>query len=126
MDLLDKIVILEEEASKFGFRWENTSQIMNQIQSECLEINAHLHKGLEQANTVELQEEIGDLLHAAFSLCVFCNLSPRDTLNKTVSKFERRFNAVKSITEENGLACLDGRSFDELMDVWDKAKERVG
>lgn len=126
MDLLDKIVTLEEEASKFGFRWENTSQIMNQIQSECLEVNAHLHKGLEQANTVELQEEIGDLLHAVFSLCVFCNLSPQDTLNKTVSKFERRFNAVQSITEENGLTCLDGRSFDELMDVWDKAKERVG
>ena len=45
MDLLDKIVILENEASVFGFQWGTSDQIMTQIQSECVEINEHLAKG---------------------------------------------------------------------------------
>ncbi len=125
MELLDKVVDLENEASAFGFRWENTDQIMSQIQSECLEINEHLGQGVLAANQKELQEEIGDLLHAVFSLCVFCNLSPRQTLADTLDKFERRLNAVKAISEEQGLTHLNGFSFDELMAIWGKAKVRV-
>jgi ATP diphosphatase len=99
---------------------------MAQIESECAEINEHLDKGIAQANQIELQEEIGDLLHAVFSLCVFCNLSPRDTLEQTLDKFERRLKAVKDISKEQGLTNLSGFPFDELMAIWQKAKARVG
>jgi uncharacterized protein YabN with tetrapyrrole methylase and pyrophosphatase domain len=126
MDLLDKVVRLENDASAFGFQWETTAQIMAQIQSECIEINEHLEKKIAQANQAQLQEEIGDLLHAVFSLCVFCNLSPKDTLAQTLDKFERRLKAVKDISQEQGLTHLNGFSFDELMVIWQKAKERVG
>ena len=126
MDLLDKVVALENTASTFGFQWETTNQIMAQIQSECIEINEHLDLGIAQANQAELQEEIGDLLHAVFSLCVFCNLSPRDTLEQTLTKFEKRLNAVKEITQERGLNSLNGFPFDELIAIWDQAKVRVG
>ena len=126
MDLLDKVVVLEDDASKFGFRWETSDQIMQQIQSECAEIKEHLDDGLSQSNQTALQEEIGDLLHATFSLCVFCNLSPRGTLEQTLTKFERRLNAVKEITQERGLNSLNGFPFDELMAIWDQAKVRVG
>lgn len=126
MDLLEKAVVLENEASEFGFQWETTNQIMAQIQSECVEINEHLDKGVGQANQAELQEEIGDLLHAVFSLCVFCNLSPRDTLAQTLTKFERRLTAVKEISKERGLTHLNGYPFDELMEIWQKAKARIG
>jgi len=97
LNLLAKVVQLENEASEFGFQWETTKQIMEQIQSECLEINEHLDLDSTHANQEELQEEIGDLLHATFSLCVFCNLSPEDTLKNTLEKFEHRLKAVKSI-----------------------------
>lgn len=124
-DLLDKVVALENEASAFGFQWETTDQIMTQIKSECVEINEHLTHGRENANQLELQEEIGDLLHAVFSLCVFCQLSPQETLINTLDKFERRLNAVKSIAEEQGLTTLNGCPFDELMVIWQQAKVRV-
>lgn len=126
MDLLDKVVVLEDDASQFGFRWETSDQIMQQIESECAEIKEHLDEGLLQANQAALQEEIGDLLHAAFSLCVFCNFSPRETLEQTLTKFGRRLNAVKDITQERGLNSLNGLPFDELMAIWDQAKVRVG
>ena len=126
MDLLDKVVSLEKEAAAFGFAWETTDQIMAQIQSECVEINEHLNQNPESANQSDLQEEIGDLLHAVFSLCVFCKLNPQKTLNQTLNKFERRLNSVKEISQEQGLTNLRGYPFDRLMAIWDEAKVRVG
>lgn len=69
MNLLNKVTALEHEAAEFGFQWETTDQLMAQIQSECIEITEHLNSSNE--NGVALQEEIGDLMHAVFSLCVF-------------------------------------------------------
>ena len=89
MDFLDKVVSLEEDASEFGFRWETPDQIMKQIESECDEIKEHIHIGNPQINKAALQEEIGDLLHAAFSLCVFYGFSPRVTLGQSLTKFEQ-------------------------------------
>ena len=126
MDSLDKLVSLENEASDFGFLWETPAQIMEQIQSECAEINEHLEQGLAAADKIALQEEIGDLLHAAFSLCVFCNFNPEETLDRTLTKFEKRLKAVKSIAQEQGLSELKGYPFAELMNIWRQAKGRVG
>jgi uncharacterized protein YabN with tetrapyrrole methylase and pyrophosphatase domain len=122
MDLLEKVERLEHEADDFGFRWETTAQIMAQIHSECGEIEEHL----AQANCPKLQEEIGDLLHAVFSLTVFCNFSAKETLEKTLIKFERRLNAVKQLAKDQGLENLNGYSFKELMDFWNQAKRLVG
>jgi len=126
VDVLKKVLELELDADKFGFRWENTTQIMEQIKSECSEITEHLEGGNPPSDPEALQEEIGDLLHAAFSLCVFCKFNPEDTMKKTLGKFERRMNAVKSIAHEEGLNNAEGLAFDKLMMLWDKAKEQVG
>lgn len=126
MDLFKKVVALEEEASSFGFAWETPYQIMEQIQSECVEIQEHLKEGVTPNNQSALQEEIGDLLHAVFSLCVFCHLNPEETLEQTLSKFQRRLIAVKGIAQEKGLSTLNGFPFEELMVIWRLAKERVG
>lgn len=125
MNILEKLTRLEKEAEDFGFKWENPHQIMTQIQSECIEINEHLDFA-EPENKIRLQEEIGDLLHAVFSLCVFCKFDPEETLKNSVDKFERRFNAVKILAQESGLKKLNGMSFDELMNFWNKAKNKVG
>ena len=128
MNQLKKISALEHEADAFGFSWENAMQIMAQIQSECVEVIEHLEQGKASphAQHALLQEEIGDLLHAVFSLCVFCKLDPEETLEKTLNKFERRLNAVKSLAQAAGYTDLKGRPFDLLMDFWKQAKERVG
>lgn len=123
--LLEKVEFLEKAASDFGFRWENGGQIMAQIRSELLEISEHIDNK-SSSSTPLLQEEIGDLIHAAFSLCVFFELSPQETLEKALSKFERRFMEVKKLAHNQGLADLVGRPFDELMNFWNQAKKTVG
>ncbi len=122
MTIFDDIEHLEHEAVEFGLQWETTDQIMAQIRNECLEIEEHLHSS-EQRDA--LQDEIGDLLHAAFSLCVYSNFDPETTLRKSLDKFEHRLNAMKDIAKEQGLSDLRGKSFDELMQYWDQAKART-
>lgn len=118
MDIFKKLTTLENNATDFGFRWENPQQIITQIRSEIDEIMVHL----QDKDKNKLEEEIGDLMHAVFSLSIFCQLNPQSTLEKSVNKFERRFNAVKQIAAEKGLTSLNGKSFDELMYFWEKAK----
>jgi uncharacterized protein YabN with tetrapyrrole methylase and pyrophosphatase domain len=126
LDALKKVLELELDAEQFGFRWDNTTQIMEQIKSECSEISEHLDSNKAECNQNALQEEIGDLLHAAFSLCVYCKFNPKDTLTKALEKFERRMSAVKNIAYSEGLDNVEGLAFDKLMVFWDKAKEHVG
>jgi len=117
----EKLEALEHEAADFGFKWENAHQIMDQIKSECDEITEHLDSTDPKASHM-LQDEIGDLLHAAFSLCVFYKFNPEETLTKSIDKFEKRLSNVKKIAKEGGEDTLNGKSFDELMEVWDRAK----
>lgn len=123
-EILQKLTQLEKDAESFGFKWDNTHQIMAQIKSECDEIDEHLDA--LKNNREKLQEEMGDLLHAVFSLCVFCKLDSKETLEKSVNKFERRLNAVKMIAKEEGIDTLNGYAFGDLMKFWDEAKKRVG
>lgn len=120
--IFDDIEHLEKEAILLGLRWETNAQIMAQIRSECLEIEEHLEA---KDNREALQDEIGDLLHAVFSLCTYCNFDTELTLRKSLDKFEHRLNAVRAIAKEQGLENLQGKSFDELMRYWDLAKQRT-
>ncbi|OGT48013.1 MAG: nucleoside triphosphate hydrolase [Gammaproteobacteria bacterium RIFCSPHIGHO2_12_FULL_38_11] len=124
MNILEKLKQLEIEASDYGFKWENPHQIMSQIKSKCDEIDEHLNN--HDSDKSKLQEEIGDLLHAVFSLTVFCQFDPKTTLENSVNKFERRFNQVKFLAQEKELETLNDMSFDELMQFWDQAKKEVG
>ncbi len=121
MNILEKLTQLEREASDFGFKWETSPQIMEQIKSEIVEIDMHLKDG----DRKKLQDEIGDLLHATFSLCVFCQFDAEETLKKSVEKFERRFRLVEQLAKEKGLNNLHGLSFQELMMFWNQAKNNL-
>ncbi|AMV14907.1 MazG nucleotide pyrophosphohydrolase domain-containing protein [Legionella pneumophila serogroup 1] len=120
--IFDDVEHLEKEAVLFGFQWETKAQIMAQIRSECLEIEEHLEA---KDNREALQDEIGDLLHAVFSLCTYCNFDTELTLRKSLDKFEHSLNAVRAIAKEQGLENLQGKSFDELMRYWEMAKQRT-
>ena len=123
MDIIKRLIELEEEANVFGFRWSHIEQILAQIYSEYQEIIADTNNHISPE---KLQEEIGDLLHAVFSLCLFCKFDPEKTLASAINKFERRLNAVKQIAREQGITSLEKYSFDELMRFWQRAKDMVG
>lgn len=108
----------ELEAQTFGFYWESLHQLIEQIQSECIEIQEAWHKN----NVKELQEEIGDLIQASISLAVYCHLDPHETLLKSIEKFQRRYDAMVKIAQSDGHQTLHGQPFETLMHYWNQSK----
>lgn len=122
MDIFKRLAAIEKQADDFGFMWSNTAQIFEQIQSECVEIKDSL---LQSGDRHHLQEEMGDLIHAVFSLCLFMKFDPEETCLKSVEKFERRFAELKRLAHAAGFETLKGQPVEVLMHFWRQAKENV-
>lgn len=116
---LQDLLHLEKQAREFGFEWPNHSTIIEQAIDECREIKDAIQN---QESRDRIQEEIGDLLHSIVSLCDFAGFTIEETLLKVNSKFGKRMHAVKTLTNELGLANLKGQSFEFMLDLWQKAK----
>lgn len=116
--LLKQVEKQELDAEKFGFYWENIQQLIEQIQSECIEIQ----EAWDKKDKAHLQEEVGDVMQAAISVAVFCKLDPRETLLKGIEKFQQRYDAVVQMAQNDGHKTLHGQPFDVLMHYWNRAK----
>jgi uncharacterized protein YabN with tetrapyrrole methylase and pyrophosphatase domain len=123
MNIFTRLTELEQKASEYGFQWSDSLQIIDQIKSEIREVEENLKKNMDKNH---LQEEIGDLIHACFSLCVFHKFNAQETLDASLNKFDKRFSEVQKISQEKGFDNLRDKSFSELMYLWDLAKKRVG
>jgi len=119
MNIFQKITAIEKQADDFGFMWSDTAQIFEQIQSECEEIKENLD---QLGDRHHLQEEMGDLIHAVFSLCLFMKFDLEETCLKSIDKFEERFEKLKRLAHATGFETLKGQPADVLMHFWEQAK----
>jgi len=117
--LLKQIENQEKTARQFGFYWEHFSQLIEQIQSECLEIQ----DAWQKKDHRHLQEEIGDLMQAAASLAIFCEFDPHETLLMASEKFQKRYNKLVELAIQDGHVNLHDQSCEILLNYWKKAKE---
>lgn len=118
-DLLKRVEELELDCKNFGFYWETIDQLLDQIQSECLEVK----EANDKDDRAHLQEEIGDLIHAAISLAIFCKVDPHETLKNSIDKFKRRYDALVELVKKDGRRDLRDESFEVLNNYWKKAKK---
>lgn len=124
-DLNDKIFKFIKHSEDQGFKWSDHVSIINQIKNETKEVSESLENNESKQR---LEEEIGDLFHAIFSLCSFLNLDPDQILTKTERKFRTRFNHMIAIAKDLGLKDLNGQSHEFMLEIWDqvKASEKEG
>ncbi|STX48866.1 nucleoside triphosphate pyrophosphohydrolase MazG [Legionella hackeliae] len=121
-DPLHDLIAIEQEARRFGFDWPDEGMIIDQAISECDEIKEAIAQGESKQR---IQEEIGDLLHTALSLCLFAGFNPEETLNHITNKFTTRFRALKEIAKNQGIITLKGHSITRMMELWQAAKEKT-
>ena len=119
-DVLNELILIQQDAINFGFSWPNMSMLIEQIISECKEIE-QAYKNNESNHRI--QEEIGDLLQAAISLCVFHGFDVKQTILKNNNKFRGRLKALKIITKEQGLSDLHKQPIKLLINLWKQAKK---
>lgn len=120
-DLFDVVASQELVAKDFGFYWENFDQLLEQVQSECLEVQ----EAWKNDDHPHLKEEIGDLIQAAISLAVFCGVDPKTALVSSTQKFQRRYDVVLELARQDGHVDFHSMSFDQMMDYWNRAKQRT-
>lgn len=119
MDII-KFNQIEQEAIDFGFDWPNVEMILDQIQSECLEVKEAI---TQNEGEVRIKEEIGDLLHSIFSLCKFLNYDGPEILEEATDKFAKRFYRLKELVEADGYNNLQGEPIEILLKYWRMAKK---
>jgi len=117
---LDELIAIEADARAFGFDWPDAVTIVEQAESECLEIRDAI---LQQESSARIQEEIGDLLHTAISLCLFMGFSPEETLANVNKKFGSRMQKLKKIAMDKGYQHLRDQDFKMMLALWDEAKK---
>jgi uncharacterized protein YabN with tetrapyrrole methylase and pyrophosphatase domain len=118
--LLKKVEEQEIAAKDFGFYWENFEQLIEQVQSECKEVQ----EAFGNNDRVHLEEEVGDLIQAAIALAVFLEIDPHDALKKGIDKFQKRYDAVVEFAQEDGHKTLHEQPFEVLMHYWNRAKKK--
>ncbi len=121
MSALEYLILLEKDARDFGFQWPNYDMIFEQIIGECEEVKEDLKA---QASPSKLQEEIGDVIHAALGLCIFAGFDVEETLAKTGEKFSKRMMALKEKAKEKGFVTLHGKTMEEMLLLWEEIKKK--
>ncbi len=116
---LSRAVKLQKRAARVGFDWPETSQVIDKLNEEMVELSAELIKNKQDHDKIE--EEFGDMMFVYANLARHLNIDPEKALRRANSKFTNRFNKIEQhIVNEN--KSFDQYSLDELEKLWVKAK----
>jgi tetrapyrrole methylase family protein/MazG family protein len=106
-----------ENASKIGFDWEKTEEVLAKIEEELSEFKA----SLKTNNVNYIREEIGDLLFSMVNLCRFVDVNAEEALKLSLAKFTDRFSYVQQKLIEQGKSLTEA-SLKEMDDLWNESK----
>jgi MazG family protein len=109
---------LTKKAAKVGFDWENTDQVFDKLNEEVSELKSAINSG----DTVNIAEELGDLLFVIVNLARKLDVEPETALKKTNRKFRKRFGFVEKELRLKGRG-LEDSSLEEMDGLWNRSKE---
>ena len=104
---------MQDKAAQVGFDWENKEQVWQKVEEELNEF--------KEADENYKEEEFGDLLFSLVNYARWLKINPDDALEKTNSKFKRRFEAIEAKARQKGIS-LNQMTLDEMEEIWQKAK----
>lgn len=115
---LMQAVKLQQQASKFGFDWDDVSPVFAKIREELDE----LEEAIREQERNHIEEEMGDILFAMTNLARHLAVSPDIALNRTNYKFRRRFHRIEALVSSKNKKLTDC-SLKELDCYWEQAKK---
>ena len=109
---------IQEKVRGGGFDWEKRDQIWDKVLEEISE----LKEEIENHNTESIESELGDVLFSIINASRLYEIDPEAALEKTNSKFIKRFNYLEKETLTKGISLHD-MSLDEMNVIWEEAKK---
>jgi ATP diphosphatase len=118
MDVIERALAIQREASVKGLDWKNASGVLEKIREELDELEQALRSGA----TESYNDEVGDILFSAVNLARMLAVDPEEALRNAIDKFERRFRGVLASIEGSG-RNMEDMSVEELDVLWEKMKK---
>lgn len=114
---LERAYKMQKKAAKTGFDWREPGEVWGKLAEELEECR----EACAEADAAHLEEELGDLLFSAINVARFLKVDPAVALQRTVTKFDRRFRHVERRMRAEG-RTMDAAAFDRMDALWDEAK----
>ncbi|HKJ17936.1 MAG TPA: nucleoside triphosphate pyrophosphohydrolase [Xanthomonadales bacterium] len=113
---LQRSIKLQKRAADIGFDWPDPEPVLDKFNEEAQEVR----EAIISANSVAVEEEIGDLLFVVTNLARKLEVDPARALRRTNAKFEARFKAMEELCGgQEKLAAMD---LDEMEALWQSVK----
>lgn len=114
-----KALSMQEKARGCGFDWKEREDVWDKVSEELSEVREACGEGSAE----HAEEEFGDLLFAVINAARLYGVDADKALNRSCSKFRRRFGYVESRTLGSGRRLSD-LSLEEMDSYWDEAKAK--
>ena len=115
-----RAIKIQKRAARVGFDWPKTSQVIDKLNEEMLELSEELVKN--KVNQTKIKEEFGDMMFVYANLARHLKIDPEEALRAANSKFINRFNKVEQISNNKG-KIMSELTLKELEKVWDEVKK---
>ncbi len=109
---------IQHSAADKGFDWTNIEGVLAKVHEETTEVLEAVHS----QDYKHAQEELGDLLFAAFSVARFLDADPIACLDNAAQRFQKRFDCMEKMADEEGIS-LESCSAESLDLYWDRVKK---
>ena len=110
---------IQKRASRAGFDWDQTEDVLPKLQEEIDEIE----ESIRNDDITEIEMEIGDLLFSVVNLCRFLNVQPEEALRKSTRKFVDRFQRMETTLERTNKTFKD-YDLSTLDQIWEQVKQQ--
>jgi ATP diphosphatase len=117
---LQRAIKLQKRAATVGFDWASPGPVLHKFEEETAEIREAMAGG----NTLEIEDELGDLLFVVANLARQLKLDPAHALRRANAKFENRFRAME--IEAGGEDAMRAMSLEQMETLWQSVKKKQG
>lgn len=110
---------IQSKAKDVGFSYESAIDAIADLKEEI----AELEEALKNNDKLNIKKETGDVLFAAANVSRLTGCDAEEALTQANDKFVNRFIIMEELLKEKG-SSLEEADAQELITLWDKAKER--
>jgi len=108
---------MQKRAAQVGFDWKDIKPVLDKVEEEFGEFREALQNG----DSVNAEEEIGDLLFALVNVARHQKISAENALRAAANKFAKRFRFVEDKFKEAGKEIREA-SLEEMDVYWNESK----
>ena len=112
---------VQKKTAKAGFDWSDPVDALAKLEEEVRELRRAVEAGEAVDVRHGIREEVGDVLFIAAKVAQMSGVDPEDALHRACDKFDARFRLVEEGADKPFTSCTE----EELLALWNRAKERL-